>query len=63
MGLNLETIADEMADHIVAMSKIDGFKDYARQRLKELVSQEQGLFDNLSALVKQKLETENERNS
>ena len=55
MGLNLETIVDEIADHIVAMSKIDGFKDYARQWMKELISSESGLFDNLSALVKEKL--------
>lgn len=53
-----------MAEHIVRMALIDGFKDYARERLRELVSEKSGLFDNLSALVKQKLsETENERNS
>lgn len=53
--MQLDKICEEMADHIVAMAKVAGFKDYARQRLKELVSQEQGLFDNLSALVKEKL--------
>lgn len=56
--MQLDNICEEMADHIVAMARIDGFKDYARQRMKELVSDQSGLFDNLSALVKQKLENE-----
>jgi hypothetical protein len=49
-----------MADHIVAMAKVPGFRDYARQRMRELVSQEQGLFVNLPALVQEKLK-ENEK--
>ena len=57
---NFETIANDMAEHIAAMARIPGFRDYARQRLKELVSEPQGLFVNLPALVKEKL---NERNS
>lgn len=61
MGLNLETIADEMADHIVAMAEVDGFKDYARQRLKELAKEP--IFDGIIELVKTKLEKLNERNS
>lgn len=59
MELNLETIADEMAEHIVAMSKVDGFKDYARQRMRELVSEQSGLFDSLNQLVKEKLSKDN----
>ena len=54
--LNLETIADKMADHIASMAKIEGFRDYARERLKELVREEQELFGNLSALVRERLE-------
>ena len=61
--MQLDKICEEMADHIVAMAKIDGFKDYARQRMRELVSEQSGLFVNLPALVKQQLENENERNS
>jgi hypothetical protein len=56
--LNLETIADEMADHIANMARVPGFKDYARERLKELVRTEKELFGNLPALVKQRLEKE-----
>lgn len=52
---NLETIENDMANHIVRMARVDGFKDYARERLRELVSEKSGLFDNLSALVKEKL--------
>ena len=59
--MQLDKICDEMADHIVAMSKVDGFKDYARQRLKELA--QEPIFDGIIELVKTKLETENERNS
>lgn len=58
--MQLDKICDEMADHIVRMALIDGFKDYARQRMRELVSCSSGLFVNLPALVKEKL---NERNS
>ena len=54
--MQLDKICEEMADHIVAMAKVDGFKDYARQRMRELVSSESGLFVNLPALVKQRLE-------
>lgn len=54
--LNLETIADDMADHIANMARFEGFKDYARERLKELVRCKSGLFDNLPALVRERLE-------
>jgi len=54
--MQLDKIAEQMADHIASMAKIEGFKDYARERLKELVRCKSGLFDNLPALVKQRLE-------
>lgn len=53
--MQLDKICEEMADHIVAMAKVPGFRDYARQRMRELVSSESGLFVNLPALVKEKL--------
>jgi len=45
-----------MADHIANMARVPGFRDYARERLKELVSMEKELFGNLPALVKIRLE-------
>jgi len=54
--MQLDKIAEQMADHIANMARVEGFKDYARERLKELVRCKSGLFDNLSALVKQRLE-------
>ena len=54
--MQLDKIREDMANHIVAMSKVDGFKDYARQRLKEL-SQEP-IFDGIIDMVKTKLENE-----
>ena len=53
--MQLDKIADEMADHIANMARVPGFKDYARERLKELVSDQNGLFDRLNQLVKEKL--------
>lgn len=54
--MQLDKIREDMANHIVAMSKVDGFKDYARQRLKEL-SQEP-IFNGIIEIVKTKLENE-----
>lgn len=54
-----EKYLDQLADHFARMAQVDGFKDYARQRLRELVKDESGMFTKLPALVKEKLENFN----
>jgi hypothetical protein len=51
--VDFEQLADDMANHIVKMSKVEGFKDYARQRLKDL--SKEPLFSDIVERVKEKL--------
>jgi len=52
--MNIEQIRETQANIIVQMAQIEGWKDYARQRLRELMKEP--LFEGLDKLVKQKLE-------
>lgn len=54
--MDFSQIKNDMTDHIVAMSKVDGFKDHARLRLKELA--QEPIFDGIIEIVKTKLENE-----
>lgn len=50
-----ESVNQLLADELVKMSKNEATIQEARDRLKTLVRLRSGLFDNLSALVKEKL--------
>lgn len=50
-----EKVNQRLADELVQMSKNEATIQEARDRLKSLVRMKSGLFDNLSALVKEKL--------
>jgi len=56
--LNFEQLVTDMAKHFIEMGKVDGFRDYAKQRYLELLKDQSGLWDNLPTEIKRLKEME-----
>ena len=50
--MQLDSLVTDMAKHFIEMGKVEGFRDYAKQRYLELLKDQSGLWDNLPAEIK-----------
>jgi hypothetical protein len=56
--MQLDSLVTDIAKHFIEMGKVDGFRDYAKQRYLELLKDQSGLWDNLPAEIKRLKEME-----
>jgi hypothetical protein len=56
--MDYQQLVTDMAKHFIQMGKVDGFRDYAKQRYLELLKDQSGLWDNLPAEIKRLKEME-----
>jgi len=50
--MDYQQLVTDMAKHFIEMGKVDGFRDYAKQKYLELLKDQNGLWDNLPAEIK-----------
>ena len=50
--MSFDQVVTDMAKHFIEMGKVDGFRDYAKQRYLELLKEGGDLWDNLPAEIK-----------